>query len=104
MGSLEGKEKYKKQVDLEFGIDRLLQFITKYNVFIDQGEKFYEKFAIILTSYENEKQCESKLPVEYSKLRNDINVSIDKFKTAYRPIEINGSKMKELLFGISEFD
>lgn len=102
--AVEGKEKYKKQVDLEFGIDRLLQFVTKYNFFIDQGEKFHEKFAIILTSYENEQQCKSKLPIEYSKLKNDINISIDKFQTAYRPVEINGSKMKELLFGISEFD
>jgi len=36
------------QIDLNFPIDRLLQFITQYNSFIDQGGKFYEKFKIIL--------------------------------------------------------
>ncbi len=27
----------------------------RYNNFIDQGEKFYEKFKVILNGYENEK-------------------------------------------------
>ncbi len=100
----EGNEKYKKQVNLEFSVDRLLQFINKYNTFIDQGEKFYEKFAIILNSYENEQQCESKIPIEYEKLKQDVNTSIEKFKIAYKPVEINGSKMKEILYGLNEFD
>lgn len=94
----------KMQIDLEFPIDRLIQFITQYNNFINEGEKFYQKFGIILNSYENEKQCESKLPIEYKKLKEDINVAIEKFNIAYKPVEINGSKMKEILYGINEFD
>lgn len=35
-----GTAQYKMQVNLEFPIDRLLQFITQYNNFIDQGGKF----------------------------------------------------------------
>ena len=54
-------------------------------------------------SYENEKQCESKLPLEYKKLKSDIKVAIEKFNVAYRPVEVNGSKMKEILYGINEF-
>lgn len=89
---------------MEFPIDRLLQFITQYNNFIDQGEKFYEKFKIILNSYENEKQCETKLPQEYKKLKSDIDIAIQKFNTAYKPVEVNGTKMKEILYGLNEFE
>ena len=99
-----GSALYKMQVNMDFPIDRLLQFISQYNNFIDQGGKFYEKFSIILNSYENEKQCESKLPLEYKKLKADINVAIEKFNVAYKPVEINGSKMKEILYGLNEFD
>jgi hypothetical protein len=99
-----GTAQYKMQVNLEFPIDRLLQFIIQYNNFIDQGGKFYEKFKIILNSYENEKQCESKLPLEYKKLKSDIDVAIDKFNIAYKPVEVNGTKMKEILYGLNEFD
>ncbi len=95
---------HKMQINLEFPIDRLLQFITQYNAFIDQGAKFYEKFGIMLDSYENEKQCASKIPVEYKKLKESIVVAIDKFNTAYKPVEINGSKMKEVLYGLNEYD
>lgn len=104
MKTTTGSAQYKMQVNLDFPIDRLLQFISQYNNFIDQGGKFYEKFGIILGSYENEIPCESKLPVEYKKLKADINVAIEKFKVAYKPVEINGTKMKEILYGLNEFD
>lgn len=92
------------QIDLNFPIDRLLQFITSYNNFINQGGQFYEKFKIILNSYENEQQCGNSLPIAYKKLKTDIDIAIDKFNTAYKPVEINGSKMKEILYGINEYD
>lgn len=104
MKTTSGTAQYKMQVNLDFPIDRLLQFISQYNNFIDQGAKFYEKFSIILNSYENEKQCDSKLPVEYKKLKADINVAIEKFNVAYKPVEINGTKMKEILYGLNEFE
>ncbi len=104
MKAATGTAQYKLQVNLDFPIDRLLQFITQYNNFIDQGGKFYEKFRIILNSYENEKQCETKLPPEYIKLKADIDVAINKFNVAYKPVEVNGTKMKEILYGLNEFD
>ena len=104
MKTTTGTQQYKMQVNLEFPIDRLLQFISMYNNFIDQGGKFYEKFKVILNSYENEKQCETKLPLEYKKLKTDIDIAIDKFNIAYKPVEINGTKMKEILYGLNEFD
>ncbi len=105
--SLDESQKYrahKMAINLEFPIDRLLQFITQYNAFIDQGGKFYEKFGIMLHSYENEEQCSSKIPQEYQTLKTGIAVSIEKFNTAYKPVEINGSKMKQVIYGLSEFD
>lgn len=104
MKTATGTSQYKMQVNLEFPIDRLLQFINQYNNFIDQGGKFYEKFKIILNSYENEKQCETKLPLEYKKLKSDIDVAINKFNVAYKPVEVNGTKMKEILYGLNEFE
>lgn len=92
------------QINLEFPIDRLLQFIIEYNNFINEGVNFYEKFNIMLSSYENEKQCSSKTPVEYTRLKEGISVTIEKFNTAYKPLEINGSKMKQLLYGINEYE
>ena len=103
MNKAEGVQKNKMLINLEFPIDRLIQFITQYNNFINEGEQFYQKFETILNSYENEKQCESKLPLEYKKLKADIKIAIDKFNVAYRPVEVNGTKMKEILYGINEF-
>lgn len=103
MGRAEGVQKNKMLINLEFPIDRLIQFITQYNAFINEGEQFYQKFETILNSYENEKQCESELPIEYKRLKDEIKVAVDKFNVAYRPVEINGSKMKEILYGINEF-
>ena len=99
----ENSKKSKMQIELSFPIDRLILFITQYNNFINDGEKFYQKFSTILNSYENEKQCDSKLPIEFKKLKSDIDLAIEKFNVAYKPVEINGSKMKEILYGINEF-
>ncbi|MCT4629575.1 hypothetical protein [Winogradskyella sp.] len=95
---------HKMRINLEFSIDRLLNFIAVYNAHIDQGTKFYEKFRIMLNSYENEQQCATKIPPEYAKLKENITITIEKFNTAYRPVEINGSKMKEILYGINEYE
>jgi hypothetical protein len=104
LNTAKGIEQNKMYINIEFPIDRLMQFITQYNSFIDQGAKFYEKFKIILNSYENQQQCDTKLPLEYKKLKSDIDVAIDKFNIAYKPVEINGSKMKEILYGINEYE
>lgn len=94
----------KMLINLEFPIDRLLQFIIQYNDYINQGTNFYEKFKIMLTSYEVDAQCASKTPLEFTKLKNGVDVTIEKFNTAYKPVEINGTKLKEILYGINEYD
>ena len=39
-----------------------------------------------------------------NQLKSDIDIAIEKFNTAYKPVEINGSKMKEILYGINGYD
>ncbi len=100
----DSKKVYRRQVDIEFSIDRLLQFIIQYNAFIEISEQFYSKFRIILNSYENHPICEENLQSDFTKLKGDIEVAIDKFRIAYKPIEINGSKMKGILYGLNNYE
>lgn len=94
---------YKKQVDLEFSVDRLLTFINNYNNLVSQGEKYYQKFEKILSNYSNEAACMKQLSTqyEYTDIKLDVQNSITKFKDAYNISELKGSKLKSLLYGYS---
>ncbi len=91
---------FKKQVDLEFSVDRLLTFIENYNALVSQGEKYYHKFEKILSNYSNE-ACIQQLSsqYEYTDIQHDVQNSIRKFKEAYNISELKGSKLKSLLYG-----
>ena len=93
---------YKKKVDLDFSIDRLLLFLNTYNAFVSQGEKYYQKFQTILNNYSNEKVCKGQLPHQFNDLKKDIDISISKFNEAYNISELRGSKLKDLMYGLSE--
>ncbi|HFA48663.1 MAG TPA: hypothetical protein ENJ95_06530 [Bacteroidetes bacterium] len=88
--------------NLEFSIDRLLDFLEKYNAFIAQGGKYYQKFEVIVSNYQNEAACAGQLPHQFSTLKQDIKYSIEKFNEAYNIAELNGSKLKDLLYGIED--
>lgn len=62
----------------------------------------FDLIATIMLNVNN--QIETKLPLEYKKLKTDIDVAIDKFNITYKPVEINGTKMKEILYGLNEFE
>lgn len=96
------KKVYQQQVNLEFSIDRLLQFMDSYSAFISQGEKYYQKFQTILNNYANEDICQSQLPHQFRDLKKDIEMSILKFNEAYNISELQGSKLKDLMYGIQE--
>jgi hypothetical protein len=95
------KSVYKKQVNLEFSIERLLDYINKYSAFVSQGEKYYQKFKGIVGNYENQAKCAEKLPKQFGDLQKDIDISIEKFNTSYSISELKGSKLKDLLYGSS---
>ncbi|MCB0644516.1 MAG: hypothetical protein KDC44_22885, partial [Phaeodactylibacter sp.] len=86
---------------LEFAVDRLLSFINQYNAFISNGEKYYQKFLIIVSNYPNEEVCNGKLPENFKDLKTDIEYSINKFNEAYDIAALKGSKLKDLLYGYS---
>ncbi|PHI19601.1 hypothetical protein CEQ90_12050 [Lewinellaceae bacterium SD302] len=89
----------KGHIDMEFAIDRLLGYLDKYAAFINQGENYYKKFAVVVDSYDNEAACASKLPIQFSSLKDEIRFSIEKFIQAYDIAELKGSKLKDLLYG-----
>ncbi|MFN0176691.1 MAG: hypothetical protein ACKVU0_18765 [Saprospiraceae bacterium] len=88
--------------NMEFSIDRLLDFLDKYTAFVSQGEKYYQKFLIIVGNYANAAACETKMPKEFAALKKDIEVSIEKFNTSYKLTELKGSKLKDLLYGLPD--
>jgi hypothetical protein len=93
---------YKKQVNLEFAVDRLVDYINKYSSFVAQGEKYYQKFKTIVGTYENQAKCAKQLPKQFDDLRKDIDISIEKFNNSYNLTELKGSKLKDLIYGNGE--
>jgi len=90
---------YKGQINLEFAVDRLLDFLNKYSAFIAQGEKYYQKFQVIVSNYQNEIVCAGQLPPQFATLKQEITNSIAQFNEAYNIAELKGSKLKDLLYG-----
>ena len=89
----------KPLVDLEFATQRVADFITKYHSFIDQGMQYYYKFDKIISSYENEELCQEQLPRQFNELQFDIKSTIEKFTNTYYLPDIQGSKLKKLMYG-----
>ncbi|MDX2280616.1 MAG: hypothetical protein NW218_13590 [Saprospiraceae bacterium] len=87
------------ETNLQFAIDRTLQFINRYTDFVNQGNEYYKKFNKITTNYENEKACSEILPDQFKQLKTDIDQTLDKFNSAYRMPEVQGSKLKDMLYG-----
>jgi hypothetical protein len=69
---------------------------------VNQGAEYYKKFAKIADSYENEKACNAILPDQFRQLKSDIDQTLEKFNSAYRMPEVQGSKLKDMLYGTVE--
>ena len=89
----------KATVNLQFSLDRVTQFIERYSSFVGQGTEYYKKFSKIADSYENEKVCSETIPAQFKQLKSDIDQTLDKFNSAYRMPEVQGSKLKDMLYG-----
>jgi hypothetical protein len=92
----------KAGTNLQFAIDRVVQFINRYSDFVNEGNEYYKKFAKIADSYENERTCSSILPDQFKQLKADIDQTLEKFNSAYRMPEVQGSKLKDMLYGTVE--
>jgi hypothetical protein len=96
------KTAMKHRNNLEFSIDRLLDFMDKYTNFVSQGEKYYQKFLVIVNNYSSAEACATEMPQQFTDLKKDIQISIEKFNTSYKLSELKGSKLKDLLYGLPD--
>ena len=94
---------YREQINMEFSVDLLVDFLKEYDLFVKQGRKFYEKFHVIINTYKANLDCLEKLPNSFTDLGKDIDLAIEKFDEAYQISEISGSKMKDMMFGYEEY-
>ena len=85
--------------DLQFAVNRVVEFTHLYTRFIEQGNKYYRKFERIVDNFDHERQCSDKLPADFTLLKREISQSLEKFTTAYSMRELEGSRLKELLYG-----
>ena len=97
---LSNRELDRARIDLEFSTQRVAEFITSYNNFVTQGTQYYQKFDNIVSTYENEDACQGKLPRQFGELKFDIKSTIEKFNNTYNLPEIQGSRMRDLLYGM----
>lgn len=86
-------------VNLEFATQRVADFILKYSSFITRGTQYYQKFDNIVSTYENEEACQESLPRQFTELKFDIKTTIEKFNNTYNLPEIQGSRLKDLMYG-----
>ena len=80
----------------------MVHFIEKYCAFVAQGNEYYKKFSKIVNNYANEKTCSGTLPDTFTQLKADIGITLEKFNSAYNLPEIQGSRLKDLLYGAGE--
>lgn len=93
-------ERLEKELNrIKFSIQLLMNFMDQYAVFVSSGEMYYHKFLSIIHNYQNRDNCVHDLPVQYSDLEKEILYSIDKFESAYKIAELQGSKLRDLMFG-----
>ncbi len=86
-------------VNIEFATQRVADFIGRYSDFIGQGRQYYQKFDGIMATYQHEDACRSQLPRSFDDLRGDISSTIAKFQNTYDLPEIQGSRLKDLMYG-----
>jgi hypothetical protein len=87
------------ETNLLFALERITQFITRYANFVLQGSDYYQKFTRILEPYDSDLKCARQLPDTFRQLKSDIRLTLEKFNQAYKLPEIQGSRLKDMLFG-----
>lgn len=90
---------YRKISNVEFSIDKLVDFVDAYDKAVNEAKNYHKRFERILNGYQPNKACEAYLPDQYLELKAEIHESISKFQMSYSTAEIKGSKLKEILYG-----
>lgn len=97
-----GTQSLKMKSNLDFATNRVADMVNKYRAYVSQGTQYYNKFDKIVSSYQNETACQEKLPRQFTELKFDIKTTIEKFTNTYNLPEIEGSKLKDLMYGLME--
>ncbi len=97
-----GTQSLKMKSNLDFATNRVADMVNKYRTYVTQGTQYYRKFDNIISSYQNENACQEKLPRQFTELKFDIKTTIEKFTNTYTLPEIEGSKLKDLMYGLME--
>jgi hypothetical protein len=97
-----GPQSLKMKSNLDFATNRVADMVNKYRNYVTQGTQYYRKFDNIISSYQNENACQEKLPRQFTELKFDIKTTIEKFTNTYNLPEIEGSKLKDLMYGLME--
>jgi hypothetical protein len=84
--------------DINFSVERLIDYVSEYSFLVSQGNDYYKKFKKIVDNYSNQ-DCSTKLPTEFSTLKTEVDKTIEKFNNAYNLPDLKGSKLRELLYG-----
>jgi len=89
-------------INLEFSVDRLLNFLRNYQVHIQQGGRYYQKFQLILAHHTPNTICVKEMPEAWVHLEREVAQAVVSFNQAYQVPEFKGSQLKDLLYGFSE--
>jgi hypothetical protein len=98
----ETEQLLRDHINLEFSVDRLLNFLRNYQFHIQQGVLYYGKFKMILDSHLPAPPCAGGFPYQGVELRLAVEQALEAFHKAYQVPELKGSRLKDLLYGFSD--
>lgn len=101
MGNKESSLNY--YTDIQFIISKIINFTFNYIRSVENAKKYYEKFYFMLKSYGNDKNCQEKISSNYTRLKNRISSTIEKFEKAYLMADLDGSILKAISFGSKQY-
>lgn len=98
----EAEQLLRDHINLEFSVDRLLNFLRNYQFHIQQGVLYYGKFKMILDSHLPAPPCSGEFPDHWVQFRMGVDRALEAFHKAYQVPELKGSRLKDLLYGFSD--
>jgi hypothetical protein len=98
----ETEQLLRDHINLEFSVDRLLNFLRNYQFHIQQGVLYYGKFKMILDSHLPAPSCAGELPYQWNELRLAVEQALEAYHKAFQVPELKGSRLKDLLYGFSD--
>lgn len=92
-------EANRAHINLEFAVDRMLSFLDQYSQTIRQGSLYYYKFEKMLIPLATTGACLEPPPDSFTDLLLQIRESSLQFQQTYDLTELEGSRLKDLLYG-----